>query len=182
MRLPPFPRSLFCTLEHPEAAPPPSFPADPDIYSRGACSADAATTVAGVAPLCLHTWQGRWGAVGMVGGKPAQQASNRLSPLISHVHNPSLPHLCDQAVQIAFADAARKAKPRGGGRPTLASLSGGQHEEGSNATRADALLPGGRMDTEHWPHEDDAFGTIMQWLYARIPATRGGRQATGAAS
>ena len=33
-----------------------------------------------------------------------------------------------------------------------------------------------------YPHEDDAFGTIMQWLYARIPATRGGRKAKGAAA
>ena len=33
-----------------------------------------------------------------------------------------------------------------------------------------------------YPHEDDAFGTIMQWLYARIPATRGGRKAMGAAA
>ena len=96
------------------------------------------------------------------------------------MHDPSFPHLCDQAVQLAFADAARKAKPRGGGRASPSSPSEGKLEEGPNVTRADALLPGGRMDTEHWLHEDDAFGTIMQWLYSRIPATRGGRLMKGA--
>lgn len=25
----------------------------------------------------------------------------------------------------------------------------------------------------HYPHADDAFGTIMQWLFHRIPDTRG---------
>ena len=32
------------------------------------------------------------------------------------------------------------------------------------------------MPVDNYPHEDDAFGTIMQWLYSRIPQTRGGRQ------
>ena len=27
-----------------------------------------------------------------------------------------------------------------------------------------------------WPLDVDAFGTIMQWLYSRIPHTRGSRQ------
>ena len=99
--------------------------------------------------------------------------------------DPSSTHMVDQAVQLAFAAAVRKAKPRGV-RAALSSSSssssssffGQQEDAGPNATRApghDALSPGERMGVKHWPHEDDAFGTIMQWLYARIMTTRGGR-------
>ncbi len=51
------------------------------------------------------------------------------------------------------------------------TIKGYQHklEEAREEVLPDAVF----QPVAQYPHADDAFGTIMQWLFHRIPQTRG---------
>ena len=91
-----------------------------------------------------------------------------------------------KAVQAAFLhtaslvpqQTAEQESESVGSQPSDGGVTGGVlHADGGASA---SFPPGGllprRVAPEQWPHEDDAFGTIMQWLYSRIPDTRGGRE------
>jgi hypothetical protein len=42
----------------------------------------------------------------------------------------------------------------------------------ANMTAEEFAAPRYPRAVKRFPHEDDAFHTIMQWLYSRIPDTR----------
>ena len=96
-----------------------------------------------------------------------------------------------KAVQAAFLhtsslirqqSAGQASESEAGSQPSD-GVTGGGTRDGDGDGASSSFPPGGllprRVAPEQWPHEDDAFGTIMQWLYSRIPETRGGREMKG---
>lgn len=99
------------------------------------------------------------------------------------------PLLRSDVARLSAANLANDGGRSGGGTATgldggtAAGGGGGSSSSSSSALNGDVphlnpLLPwnatGGLLRVRQFPFRQDAFSTLMAWLYARIPDTRGG--------